>query len=100
MKRKDILAALLIGACILTGAYHIAAAQASIDEKSVLAGTVSWTAQPGSSVQQGSPLVKINTLTGESAASRASQDGTVKEILVQPGDKVAVGQVVARIFAQ
>ncbi|TCS80505.1 biotin/lipoyl-containing protein [Pectinatus cerevisiiphilus] len=98
--KKNILIVFFIGICALAGIYHMAEAQAVIDQKSVLSGTVSWTAQPGIAVNEGAALVKITTMTGETAASRASANGTVSEILVNPGEEISVGQVVARITAE
>lgn len=97
MKKKLLILFFIV---IMAGIYHMAQAQSVIEEKSALAGTVSWTAQAGSMVKEGSDLVKIDTMTGETAASRASSDGTVREILVHPGEKITVGQIVARITAE
>lgn len=77
--------------------YHAANAAPLVDETSVLNGTVTWTAQAGTAVKQGSTLVNISTLTGDTSACRASADGTVAEVLVKPGSTIKPGEVVARL---
>ncbi|WP_182187762.1 biotin/lipoyl-containing protein [Pectinatus frisingensis] len=98
--KKKILGIVLVGIIALAGIYHMASAQAVTNEVSALSGTVSWTAQPGATVQEGNDLVRIETMTGSTAACRASADGVVKEVLVSPGQMIKSGQIVARIVVQ
>ena len=65
------------------------------EEKAVLDGQVSWSIDEGASVEPGSELVRISTLTGQVAAARAAEAGIVEEILVRPDDKVEAGMIVA-----
>ena len=67
------------------------------EEKAVLDGQVAWSIDEGASVEPGSELVRISTLTGQVAAARAAEAGIVEEILVRPDDKVEAGMIVARI---
>lgn len=67
------------------------------EEKAVLDGQVSWSIDEGASVEPGSELVRISTLTGQVAAARAAEAGIVEEILVRTDDKVEAGMIVARI---
>ncbi len=95
--RKSILIIIFAWVCIFSSGYHMASAQSSVDEISALAGTVTWTAQPGTTVKEGSDLVKISTMTGSITACRASSDGTVIQILVHPGESIKAGQVVGKL---
>lgn len=94
MKRK--LIAMLLFACLAAGGVHMALAGGA-DVRSVLGGTVTWTVPVGTHVEEGSELVRISTLTGSSAAARANMAGTVREVLVRPGDVINKGSIVARI---
>lgn len=95
MKRK--LIGMLLFVCLAAGGVHMALAGAASDVRSVLGGTVTWTVPVGTHVEEGSELVRISTLTGSSAAARANMAGTVREVLVKPGDVIGKGSVVARI---
>jgi len=74
---------------------------ALLEVKSTLAGTVlaDDLVEVGARVEDGQPLVYVRTaLTGTKAvAARAPRDGTVREVLVRPGQRVRQGDVVVRI---
>ena len=55
----------------------------------------------GARVREGQPLVYVRLpLTGATApAAKAPQDGVVRDLLVQAGQRVAPGDLVARIEA-
>ncbi len=78
-----------------------AAAVALVDVRATLAGTVlaERLVAVGEQVEDGQPLVYVRTaLTGTVAvAARAPLDGTVREVLVQPGQLIERGQVVVRL---
>jgi len=94
MKRKLVL--VLLAVVLVVGA-HTVLAGALVDEKAVLSGTVTWTVETGTPVQEGSELVRIATLTGSVAAARSSTKGIVRDVLVHNGDTIKKGTVVARI---
>lgn len=68
-----------------------------IEQKAVLSGTVTSVIAEGSNVKTGDSLVEISTLTGTTAAARATVNGTVSKILVKVGDTVSPNQVVIYI---
>lgn len=69
-----------------------------IHATAVIGGEVTWVAAPGTVVAEGSELVRVAALAGgEAAAVRARAPGIVREVWVQPGEKIASGAVVARI---
>lgn len=94
MKRMLLIAGL--GLCLLFGARTVMAGTL-VDVRAVLGGEVSWTEQAGARVAEGSALVCIKTLTGEAVAARSTVTGTVREVKVTPGTKIAPGVVVARV---
>ena len=69
-------------------------AAGAVQHTSVLAGKVSTIAAVGTSVKEGDVLVSVSTLAGSIPATRATVDGVVKEVLVEPGSAVTQGQVV------
>ena len=71
----------------------------AVDQKAVLAGRVlpMGLVAGGTVVREGSPLVFVDSITGAVPAARATTDGTVREVLVKPGDMVKTGDVVVRI---
>lgn len=71
----------------------------AVDQKAVLAGRVlpMGLVASGAIVREGSPLLFVDSITGAVAAARATTDGTVREVLVKPGDTVKTGDVVVRI---
>ena len=68
-----------------------------IDQKSVLSGKVVSKVSVGTTVQEGSELVKVSTLAGNATGTRATTDGVVREVLVEVGEQINSGTVVARI---
>jgi len=95
LHNKKLIAIVLV--CVLLGLAQLTAAASMIDEKTTLTGQVTWTVPVGQSVTEGSELVRVSTLTGSAAASRATTAGTVQEVLVKPGDNVKSGEIVVRI---
>lgn len=66
-------------------------------QHSVLTGTVSEEdlVKTGMKVKTGDVLVKIHSVSGGSvAAARADFAGTVREVLVRPGERITAGQTV------
>jgi pyruvate/2-oxoglutarate dehydrogenase complex dihydrolipoamide acyltransferase (E2) component len=59
---------------------------------------VEWYRQPGDAVREGEPLLSVETdkVTVDVEAAAA---GTLLDVLVQPGDLVEAGTVIARIGA-
>ena len=96
--KRVLFAGLFLG--VMLFAVHALMAGAVMDVKSSLAGTVTWTAEPGSALAAGAEIVRVRTLTGEVAAARAEADCSVSEMLVAVGDDIAAGQVVARLKQQ
>ena len=96
MKKRNIIFILVI-AIFMVCAGSLAMGNAQVEQKTVVGGTVSHTITAGSVVKSGDSLVEISTLTGTTSASRATVDGTVKQILVKQGDEIKAGQVVAYI---
>ncbi len=82
---------------LIVGGVHFVAAGGLRAVTSTLSGQVSWTAAVGTHVDEGSEIIRISTLTGSAAAARASASGTIKEVLVRPGENVERGMLVARI---
>lgn len=72
-------------------------ANAAIPQKSVLTGTVTKTVAKDDVVKSGTPLVEVSTLTGTTAAARATVDGKITNVLVNVGDNVSPGQIVVYI---
>ena len=74
--KKILTFGLFLGVILL--AFHALRAEAAVDVKSGIAGTVTWRV----------------------AAARAEEDCSVSEMLVSVGDDIAAGQVVARLKKQ
>jgi len=72
----------------------IPALAADVSYTSVLNGAVVQAIPAGTAVREGDVLVTVQSLVGPMAAARASESGVVKEVLVQPGQKVQQGTVV------
>lgn len=51
-------------------------------------------------MQEGAELVKVSTLAGPATASKATTDGIVREVLVDVGEQINSGTIVARIEPQ
>ena len=67
-------------------------------QTTVLSGVVSRSlVHVGQEVKEGNALIMVNSLIGESIASRANTDGKVVEILVRPGDAIRNGDIVVKI---
>lgn len=72
-----------------------------LDVKSSLAGVVQEDrlVKVGDQVEDAQPLLYVRTaLTGTiGVAARAPQDGVVREVLVQPGQRIERGDIVVRL---
>ena len=93
---KKILWAGCLALVLLVGVHTVLAGE-TLSVKSTLSGEVTWAAEPGTEVTEGSELVRVATLTGEVAAARAPQAGTVQEVFVKPGDQITAGTIAARL---
>lgn len=82
--------AVLTVLCILGGAYTLAFADTSVDQKTTLNGVVlaDGLAVVGMQVSEGQVLVKVKTIAGK-----------VTAVLVKPGDNISNGQTVVRVAA-
>ena len=92
--------AVLTVLCILGGAYTLAFADTSVDQKTTLNGVVlaDGLATVGMQVSEGQVLVKVKTIAGPAPAARANA-GKVTAVLVKPGDNISNGQTVVRVAA-
>ncbi len=93
--RKAYLAAGL--ALLLFLAWLLARPQVE-DAAAVIGGEVTWVAQPGDEVTEGSELVRVAALSGgEAVAARSRSHGVIRETRVARGDHIRSGLVVVRI---
>lgn len=95
-KRSILLVTLVL---VISVTAWVMAAGHIVDHRSVLSGHVLSVVNPGTTVQEGTVLVVVGTLTGPIPAARATTDGVVKEVLVKPGDIIRQGDLVVRIEA-
>lgn len=95
--RKRYISLIFTVLLILITAVGCAMENKQIEQKAVLSGTVTSVIAEGSNVKTGDSLVEISTLTGTTAAARATVNGTVSKILVKVGDTVSPNQVVIYI---
>ena len=96
MKRKYLILSTIIALILLT-TVGLAMGNKQVEQKAVIAGTVSSTVAEGTTVKMGDSLVEISTLTGTSAAARATVNGVVKQVLVKVGDNITPNQVVVYV---
>lgn len=96
MFRKKRLIAVIAGLLIIAGSLLVAA-NATVDQRGVLAGEVVNLITVGTAVREGDVLVQVKTLTGPVAAARATTDGVVAEVVVKVGDCIKIDDIVARI---
>lgn len=96
LRNKKLIAILTLVIVVSFGAWALAAGSL-VEQRSVLSGHVLGVVSPGTAVKEGSVLVVVGTITGPVPAVRATVDGTVKEVLVNPGDIVRQGDAVVRI---
>lgn len=95
LNKKLIIVATVV--LLLIAGSLMATANAAVDQIGVLSGKVIYLLAPGTAVQEGDILVKVDTLTGPVTAARATANGVVAEVLVKPGDSIKIGDIVARI---
>jgi biotin carboxyl carrier protein len=77
-----------------------AAPKALVDVRATIRGEVlaEGLAKPGDDVNEGTALVYVKTQTGRAVAARATVDGRVVEVLVNPGSIIReLGAVVVRL---
>ena len=97
--RKKLMSITALAVAGLLSAYALAYA-AVTEQHAVVSGVVAadGLVQPGTMVQKGDGLVRVNSLAGGSvAAARASAAGKITDVLVQPGDKIIAKQAVAKL---
>lgn len=98
MAHKRTIIAVTVLLVIGVVAWSMAAGQ-TIEQRGVLSGSVlpNGLVAVGATAREGDILVYVETITGPAAAVRANVDGTVREVLVRPGNKVRTGDVLVRI---
>lgn len=96
MKKKYLVSAMLMLMLLIT-TVGLAMENKQVEQKAVLSGTVTTVITEGSTVKVGDSLVEISTLTGTSAAARATVNGVVSQVLVNTGDEIKPNQVVVYI---
>lgn len=94
MKRKLIMLSCVFALLMSSVAFAMGS---QVEQKAVVTGVVTSTVAPGTNVKMGDSLVEISTLTGTTAASRATANGVVKQVLVKVGDNITPGEVVVYI---
>ena len=72
MKKKYLVSAMLMLMLLIT-TVGLAMENKQVEQKAVLSGTVTTVITEGSAVKVGDSLVEISTLTGTSAAARATE---------------------------
>ena len=88
MKRKYLILSTIIALILLT-TVGLAMGNKQVEQKAVIAGTVSSTVAEGTTVKMGDSLVEISTLT--------TVNGVVKQVLVKVGDNITPNQVVVYV---
>ncbi len=96
MFSKKIIITATVVLLLISGSLMVTA-NAAVDQIGVLSGKVIYLLAPGTPVREGDILVKVDTLAGSATAARATRTGVIAEVLVQPGDIIKIGDVVARI---
>ncbi len=67
-------------------------------QRAAIGGEVTWVAEPGTRVEEGSALVRIAALSGgEAVAARANARGVVGKVFAVVGAQVKKGDAVAKI---
>lgn len=100
MRPRVLVAFLVMAAVGIVAASSIAAPRQPVEVKATLRGEVlaEGLVKAGDSVAEGEPLVYVRTATGRAVAARATVDGRVLEVLVQPGTLIReLGTVVVRL---
>lgn len=85
---------------IAAAGVHAAPAPTEIQVHAAISGEVMplQLATVGQTVKQGDPLLFVRSSTGGAVpAARAPVDGQVTQVLVRPGDRVNIGDVVVVI---
>lgn len=98
---KQLFTALLVASVLAAAAAASPSTSTLLEVRSVLTGVVleDGLVRAGARVVEGQPLVYVRIpLVGATAvAAQAPRDGMVRQVLVQAGQRVAQGDVVARI---
>lgn len=79
MKRKYLILSAFMALILLLTTAGLAMENKQVEQKAVISGTVSSTVVEGTTVKMGDSLVEISTLTGTSAAARATVNGVVNK---------------------
>jgi biotin carboxyl carrier protein len=96
MPRK--LSSAILAATLVAASASAWAAPAPVTVRCSIGGVVVEALAAGTSVQEGVPIVIVQTATKpREVAARANRDGIVSELLVRVGDRIDVGDPVARI---
>ncbi|HMM20901.1 MAG TPA: hypothetical protein PKA10_09165 [Selenomonadales bacterium] len=99
LRSKNVIVLALV--IVMAVAAWAMAAGSLVDQKGVLSGRVlaQGLSAPGQAVREGDVLVVVDSIAGPAPAVRANVDGTVREVLVKPGDMIRSGDVAVRIEA-
>lgn len=83
---------------LLAALFVTATAEAApVNHETVLSGEVVSVVSVGTSVKEGDPLLTVQTLGGPMVASRATVNGVVQTVSVEPGASVERGQIITVI---
>lgn len=90
---------ILVVACLLAATIWVGSASSLVDQNGVLSGRIMANnlISVGTFVKEGTVLANVESITGAAPVARATRDGIVRAVLVNPGDMVKAGQVIARI---
>ena len=86
-----------LGALLAAFLVTSTAEAAPVSHETVLSGEVVSVVSVGTSVKEGDPLLTVQTLGGPMVASRATVNGVVQTVSVEPGATVERGQIITVI---
>ena len=87
-----------VAAFIVLAAGVLFLEDATGDQRASIGGEVTWVAEPGTRVEEGSALLRVAALSGgEAVAARASVRGVVRKTMVSVGGRVKTGDLIAKI---
>lgn len=87
----------ILGALLAAFLVTSTAEAAPVNHETVLSGEVVSVVSVGTSVKEGDPLLTVQTLGGPMVASRATVNGVVQTVSVEPGATVERGQIITVI---
>lgn len=83
---------------VLAGLLMVGTVEAApVNHETVLSGDVVTVVPVGTAVKEGDPLLTVQTLGGPMVASRATVNGVVQTVSVEPGTAVERGQIITVI---